>query len=317
MSLVKNTSQHWESLGHIFCADNHFDWMATHASYPVGSPLKNNDGSLTIFFSPRDKNNKSHIARLDLTLDNEHFSVQKIYDTPVLSPGARGAFDDAGVTIGSITNEGAGNMRLYYLGWSIPTSVPFTNFIGAATLNKNDAQATRISPAPVIGRSKIDPFSLGYPWVMKKDQTHYDCWYGSHRFWGAQDLEMEHVIHHAHSQNGIDWQHDANPTAIDIKGGEEFAVSRPCVYQCQNGIYHMWYARRFEHYKPGYAHSVDGKTWIRDDERFIMENRSDWDSDAITYMSVFSHHNAIYMLYNGNGYGKTGFGLARLKDNHF
>jgi hypothetical protein len=30
----------------------------------------------------------------------------------------------------------------------------------------------------------------------------------------------------------------------------------------------------------------------------------------IEYPFVLRHKNEIYMLYNGNGYGKTGFGLA-------
>ena len=314
---MSNASQKWTSLGHIFCDDKHSDILYSHASYPVVSPIPNDDGSLAVYYSPRDINNKSHIARLDITLDGDDVKVKKIYDEPVLSPGPRGAFDDAGVTIGSIPFEGAGNIRLYYLGWTIPTSVPFTNFIGMAELNKNTTQATRISPAPIIGRSKTDPYSLGYPWVIKKDHTHYECWYGSHRFWGDQGLEMEHVIHHAHSTDGVHWSHDANAVAIDIKGGDEFAVSRPSVFITPDGTHHMLYARRFDSYKPGYAHSHDGRTWVRDDERFTLENTSDWDSDAVTYMSLFSHQGNIYMLYNGNGYGKTGFGIARLKDNKF
>jgi len=30
----------------------------------------------------------------------------------------------------------------------------------------------------------------------------------------------------------------------------------------------------------------------------------------VEYPFVFRHNDQIYMLYNGNGYGKTGFGLA-------
>jgi hypothetical protein len=37
-----------------------------------------------------------------------------------------------------------------------------------------------------------------------------------------------------------------------------------------------------------------------------------WDSEMIEYPFVFDHNGDRYMLYNGNGYGKTGFGLAVL-----
>jgi hypothetical protein len=37
-----------------------------------------------------------------------------------------------------------------------------------------------------------------------------------------------------------------------------------------------------------------------------------WDSEMIEYPFVFDHAGERYMLYNGNGYGKSGFGLAIL-----
>jgi hypothetical protein len=37
-----------------------------------------------------------------------------------------------------------------------------------------------------------------------------------------------------------------------------------------------------------------------------------WDSEMIEYPFVFDHAGSRYMLYNGNGYGKTGIGLAVL-----
>ena len=39
-----------------------------------------------------------------------------------------------------------------------------------------------------------------------------------------------------------------------------------------------------------------------------------WDSEMICYPYIFEHRGLLYMLYNGNGYGKTGFGLAVMGD---
>ena len=39
-----------------------------------------------------------------------------------------------------------------------------------------------------------------------------------------------------------------------------------------------------------------------------------WDSEMIEYPFIFEHKDRIYMLYNGNGFGKTGFGLAVLEN---
>lgn len=39
-----------------------------------------------------------------------------------------------------------------------------------------------------------------------------------------------------------------------------------------------------------------------------------WDSEMIYYGHMFRYKDKLYMLYNGNGYGKTGIGLAVLEE---
>jgi hypothetical protein len=73
----------------------------------------------------------------------------------------------------------------------------------------------------------------------------------------------------------------------------------------------MWYSFRGNSYRIGYAESPDGITWTRRDEEAGIEiSESGWDSEMLTYPWVFRHENTMYMLYNGNSYGKTGVGLA-------
>ncbi len=75
----------------------------------------------------------------------------------------------------------------------------------------------------------------------------------------------------------------------------------------------MWFCCRGHRYRLGYAESHDGLTWQRNDERAGMTvSQTGWDSEMICYPFVFAHRGRTYMLYNGNGYGKTGFGLAEL-----
>ena len=44
----------------------------------------------------------------------------------------------------------------------------------------------------------------------------------------------------------------------------------------------------------------------------INPSQSGWDSDMIEYPCVF-RHKQNFMLYNGNGFGKTGIGIAVLR----
>lgn len=79
----------------------------------------------------------------------------------------------------------------------------------------------------------------------------------------------------------------------------------------------MWFSYRSgtgETYRIGYAISSDGKQWkLALNETGIDVSASGWDSEMIEYPFVFDHEGRRYMLYNGNGYGKTGFGLAVLE----
>ena len=77
----------------------------------------------------------------------------------------------------------------------------------------------------------------------------------------------------------------------------------------------MWYSYRGEYYKIGYAESKDGINWTRkDDEAGIDISKEGWDSEMICYPFVFNHGDQKYMLYNGNGYGRSGVGLAMLQN---
>ena len=62
-----------------------------------------------------------------------------------------------------------------------------------------------------------------------------------------------------------------------------------------------------------YAESLDGETWERKDDKFnLTTSETGWDSEMLAYASVIKQNNIYYMLYNGNYFGKTGFGFAEL-----
>jgi hypothetical protein len=113
-----------------------------------------------------------------------------------------------------------------------------------------------------------------------------------------------------------------HPTGVScIDAGEDFAVCRPCV--CRNGDkYAMLYSYRLlkqyrtapeQSYRLGYAESADGVHWQRlDDQVGIERSAAGWDADMIEYCSIFQEGDQTYLLYNGNGFGSSGVGIARL-----
>ena len=78
----------------------------------------------------------------------------------------------------------------------------------------------------------------------------------------------------------------------------------------------MWYCYRGRDfaYRIGYAESEDAIRWCRRDvEAGISASQGGWDSEMICYPYIFDHKGERYMLYNGNGYGASGIGLAVLE----
>ncbi len=297
---------HWEKKGLVFCPNRNHDWMLTHASNPVAEHL---DGDcFRVYFSCRDEHNRASIGYVDIDI----YSPDKIINVsnkPILSHGAIGLFDDSGVSMGCIV-QNAGQRYLYYLGWNLGVTVPFRNTIGLAVSHSNSNEFTKASLAPILDRSNIDPFSLSYPWVMQ-DAGIWKMWYGSNLKWGKEHSEMSHLIKYAESKDGITWER-SGLIALEFNAPNEYAISKPCVIK-DGDVYRMWYCYRGNSYRIGYAESNDGKTWSRKDEYVGIDVSPDgWDSESISYPFVFDHKGQRFMLYNGNQYGKSGFGLAIL-----
>lgn len=75
--------------------------------------------------------------------------------------------------------------------------------------------------------------------------------------------------------------------------------------------YRLWFSSRGESYRIRYAESDDGLVWRRVGDRAGIDVSAEgWDSEMIEYPCVFEHRGRSYLLYCGNGYGRTGFGIA-------
>jgi hypothetical protein len=297
---------HWRKIGLLFSAQGQYPWMRTHASNPTAEMLP--DGNLRVYFSTRDERNRSHIARAVFEWGAEP-RLLDLSPVPLVTPGAPGAFDDSGTSMGCLVRQG-NELRIYYVGWNLGVTVPWRNSIGLAVSRDGGRSFAKDSPAPLLDRHPNDPFSLSYPWVLPGN-CGWRMWYGSNLGWGATEREMRHVIKYAESADGLQWLR-AGRVAIDHNDPTEFALARPCVI-ADPGVYRMWFAHRGDRYRIGWAESDDGLTWTRRGPAGLdVSAGADWDSEMVSYPCVFDHGGQRHLLYNGNGYGRTGFGLATL-----
>ncbi|HEU4511190.1 MAG TPA: hypothetical protein VFR78_23365 [Pyrinomonadaceae bacterium] len=294
----------WIKKGLLFAPHEDSGWLNSHAALPVVDRI---DDGYRVYFSSRDPRGRAQVGFFET--DAAFQSVTRVSQNPVIELGPLGAFDDSGVTTSWIVNH-QGKKYHYYSGWSLGVSVPFYFFVGLAISEDGGQTYQRVSPSPVLERNSVDPYLTASPCVLIEDGR-WRMWYVSGTGWEMKAGKPEHRYHikYAESADGIRWKREGL-VCIDYRSANEYAISRPCVIK-DGDVYRMWYASRGDSYRIGYAESADGLAWIRkDDESGIDVSSSGWDSEMLAYPYVFKHEGDYYMLYNGNGYGKTGIGLA-------
>ena len=211
--------------------------------------------------------------------------------------------------MGSLVREGD-NLLLYYMGWNLGVTVPWRNAIGLAICHDGKS-FERVSIAPIVDRSDADPYTISYPWVLR-DEREWRMWYGSNLRWGRARTDMYHMIKQATSLDGRVWNRDGK--VVVQPADDEYAFARPCVVK-DTDRYRLWYGYRGNAYRIGYAESFDGRTWNRRDEAVgIAHSPGEWDGESIEYPSVFDDDQRRFLLYCGDGYGRTGFGIAILEE---
>lgn len=305
--------QKWKKIGQIFCVDKNYSWMYSHASVPIAQHLC--DDLYKIYFSCRNKNNESSIGYFIIDINNPK-NVLQISESPVLEKGELGCFDDSGV-MGSCILYLNNKIYLYYVGWNLGVTVPFRNSIGLAISEDNGLTFKRMYFGPIIDRTKYEPHFISSCCVIE-DNGLFKIWYLSCTGWSRIGDTVLHKYHikYAESNDAIEWNRQGI-VAIDYKDDYEYAISVPRVIK-EDNIYKMWFSSRatkdIPTYRIRYAESIDGINWIRKDNEVGIDvgKEGDFDSEMICYPFVFDHKGERYMLYNGNGYGKTGIGICVL-----
>lgn len=275
-----------------------------------------NDKVWRIYYSTRTQDVVSYPYYIDVEAENPAKKIS-VPNQPLFIPGARGMFDDNGITITSIVKVDGHRKYLYYCGWNRKVSVSYSLSIGCAEVI-DDKEYRKISDGPIMERSTLNPIAVSAPMVIK-DGDIFRMWYISFLSWDkfGEKHEPTYIVKHAKSDDGLNWKCD-NHICIDSEYTGE-AIGRPWVIK-DNGMYKMWFSTRGienyrtkdgRHYMIGYAESPDGINWKRRPDKFdFTTSESGWDSEMLEYASVKKYKNKYYMIYNGNAFGKTGFGYA-------
>jgi hypothetical protein len=305
----------WEKKGLIYSCDFYGTGYAQDAFIDIID-----EKIWRIYYSARTKDVVSLPHIIDVEAGNPK-NILKVYKEPLFQPGRMGTFDDNGITMTSIVKL-KDKKYLYYCGWNKKVSVPYALSIGMAIVNDNGT-VEKMFEGPTLDRSINDPIAVSAPCVILGEGV-FELWYITFTGWKVYNGRTEpiFVIKHATSSNGINWNTSQEICINSTYDGESFA--RPWVIK-DKGIYKMWFSSRGpigyrekggQHYMVEYAESLDGKNWERKPhESNLKTSESGWDSEMLAYASVIKYNDMYYMIYNGNYFGKTGFGYAVLEEN--
>lgn len=297
----------WEKVGLIYQPDTQLDWQQSHAALPTKLHLGGSE--YRIFFSSRDRDNRAHIGSFDIDLDD--LRVRSATSEPVLVPGQWGFFDDHGVQACSIAPADSGDLYLYYLGWNTAKRDPlFYTAIGMAVSQDKGATFTKYSPAPVMQRSRYDPWMVSGGTVVRNDGEWLMYYVSGFRFDFAEGTASSwYDVKIARSHDGIDWARRGE-VALPLEG-DETNISRVTLDKAADA-YRAWFPvkRPQRGYRCGYAESRDGLVWTRREGMSLPVSDAGWDAEAIDKMEIVRQGRAYYMFYNGNRFGLDGIGLA-------
>lgn len=285
-------------------------WSRTHATCPT--PIWLDDQTLRVYVQCRDENNVGRIGFVDLDPTDPRKVIRES-SGPVFNIGAPGSFDDNGVFQTSIIRVPDGRIYMYYVGFEICHRIRYRLLTGLAISTDNGETFHRAQSTPILERSPDEQFFRCGPWV--------ECVGGLFRMWyvagsGWETIEGKQVpvydIRYMESDDGLQWPskgYVVMPVALE----NEHGFGRPVIRNRPDG-YQMFYSIRKRNparYRLGYAQSHDGLTWQRLDADVGLDvTEGAWDGEAISYGIDIDAGGKTWLLYNGNDFGGTGFGIA-------
>ncbi len=296
----------WEKKGLIFRNAGLGGWRDNSALQPTPLLI---DNRIRFYVGFRDLSGISRIGFVDVDANNPS-NVLKISDEPVLDIGQDGAFDEFGVVPSCVTKVD-NKIYLYYAGYQLGKKVRFSVLSGLAISDDGGTTFKRYSKVPVFERTN-EELLFRVPHSVLIENGIFRFWYGGgDRFIQGRNKTLpSYDVRYLESKDGLDIP-GSGVNVIKAKDSE-YRVGRPYVVR-RNSSYYMFYGYSSEEYpyKLGYAKSIDGLNWIREDMHIGIDLSDDgWDSKMMAYPSLITFNSKTYLFYNGNDYGKDGFGYA-------
>ena len=315
----------WSKLGKVFDPTEHAlaNGCVQFAQSPQALVFED---FVRIYFSTRalDSNGKflSHVAFVDMGKNLR--DIIRVSDQTVIPLGNLGCFDEHGIFPMNVVRVDEA-VYGYTCGWNRRVSVSVDTAIGLAISRDDGLTFQRVGNGPVLAASLHEPCLVGDGFVRYSGGS-FHMWYifgtGWKTYSPGSPPERTYKIGHAVSNDGVAWVKEEARQIITDRLGPDESQALPTVVEI-DGRLHMFFCYRQSSdfrdnkdrgYRIGHAWSDDHLNWTRDDEHpQLHATAGEWDSDMQCYPNVFECDGKVYLLYNGNQFGRFGFGLAMLE----
>ena len=305
-------SVEWTKIGLVQTPRPSLWWSQRYCILPT--PVRHGDDLVRVYYGTTGADLVGRVTYVDLSTE-EPGRVIAAPEHWVLDAGEWGTFDDCGVNPSCVI-DWRGRRLLYYVGYQRTEKTPYLLFPGVAVAAGE--QFVRLQRTPILDRTERELTVRTAPAILP-DGDLLRMWYVAATAWrtlpGGKRVP-EYAIFSAQSRDGISWTSRENPVLVPA-GPTETGFGRPWVVREHEG-FRMWYSIRQQvaanalgYVAIGTAYSPDGFEWQRQDSQAgISRGDTGWDAEMICYAATIKVGPRWWMLYNGNGNGAVGFGLA-------
>jgi len=282
-------------------------WMNNSTLTPT--PFLLNENVIRVFCAMRDEQGVARIGFVDVDANNPS-KILKISPKPVLDIGEPGCFDDNGVILGDVVRDGD-LIRMYYVGFQIPSKAKFLAYSGLAISRDGGETFERFSKTPIMDRADNALFIRAIHGVTK-EKDHWNIWYSCGSKWMEIDGQIFpfYNVRHCKSKDGIHFEDNRGELCLNNQNNE-YRIGRARFFKIKNEDFLFYtYGTTDKINHAGFA-TFEGKNWQRQKKFFFEKSVDGWDSKDLGYPAPLSYKNKIYIFYTGNGCGVSGFGYAQ------
>jgi hypothetical protein len=279
------------------------------------------DDTLHVFVSGRGVNNQSYISRIEISCE---FSIKSVINKVLEKSTLPGTFDDEGVMPAQIMRHG-NRYIMFYSGWNSRNTIPYHNATGIAVSEDLHTWNRKFS-GPILDRISTEPYLAVTPWVSEEGPGDYQMLYISGTGYRLYDGRYEplYTVKYAYSKDLIQWNRPSEFVMPQEYDAYEFCFSHPSFVKLECGNYLVMACIRSSVNYRDIPESAYRIVWgitrnlnsVERIEAVVYETQKISKDDCQhfksmqAYPSLFLMDDKIMVLFNGNSFGRSGFGIA-------